>query len=198
VRSVALFLLFLFALLTLALHRAAKPAQASPADRRLSAVASEIARHDVTVRCEGASGEIIGVDGESGRTLFNEGVPADETFLLEGICERLRTYARDSKRRPGCLLPCDGSTMETAWSLNALAHESYHLAGIRNEARTECYALQAIDFVARELGADERQAREIAIFSSNELPQQMPAEYASAECRDGGGYDLRPEDPVWP
>jgi hypothetical protein len=198
VRSVAFFLLFLFALLTLALHRATKPAAAIPADLGLSRIASSIADHDVSVHCEGASGEIVGMGGESGRTMFTGGKPANETFLLEGICERLHTYARESKARPDCLLPCDGSTLETAWSINALAHESYHLAGIRNEARTQCYALQTIDFVARELGADDEQAREMSIYASNEIPPQMPDEYISPECRDGGKYDLRPNDPVWP
>jgi hypothetical protein len=198
VRSVAVFLLFLFALLTYALHRETKPAQASAADLGLSHIASEIARRDVKVRCEGAAGEIIGVDGQSGRTMFVDGKPDNQTFLLEGICERLHTYSRLTKSNPECLLPCDGSTLETAWSLNALAHESYHLAGVRNEARTECYALQAIDFVARKLGANEAQARQLAVFSYNELPQQMPAEYTSPECHDRGALDLKPDDPVWP
>jgi hypothetical protein len=198
VRSVALFLLFLFALLTYALHRSTKPAAASPVDLRLSRIASQIARRDVTVHCEGASGEIIGVDGSSGRTLFYGKKPANETFLLEGICERLHSYSRLSKSQPDCLLPCDGSTMETAWSLNALAHESYHLAGVRNEAQTECYALQAIDFVAKELGASDEQARRLATFSYSELPLQMPDQYTSPECHDGGKLDLRPNDPVWP
>jgi hypothetical protein len=198
VRGLVVFLLFLFALLTFALHRSVKPAQASTADLGLSRIASEIARRDVSIRCEGASGEIVGVDGESGRTEFFGKKPADESFLLEGICQRLHTYARLSRSMPDCSLPCDGSAIETAWSLNALAHESYHLAGIRNEARTECYALQAIDFVARELGADEQQARQLAIFAFNELPERMPDEYSSPECRNGGKLDLRPNDPVWP
>ncbi len=197
-RSVAFFLLFLFALLTFALHHATRPAAATPIDLGLSRIASAIARHDVTVHCEGASGEIVGMRGESGTTVFTNGKPANETSLLEGICERLHTYARESKARPDCLLPCDGSTIETAWSINALAHESYHLAGIRNEARTQCYALQAIDFVARKLGADEDQAREMAIYSSNEIPPQMPDEYISPQCHNGGKYDLRPDDPAWP
>jgi hypothetical protein len=198
VRSFAFFLLFLFALLTFALHRATKPAAATPIDAGLSGIATSIARHDVSVHCEGASGEITGIDGESGRTMFTDGKPADETFLLEGICERLHAYEHQARTQPSCLLPCDGSTLETAWSLNALAHESYHLAGVRNEARTQCYALQAIDFVALKLGADDEQAREMAIYASNEIPPQMPDEYSSPECHNGGKYDLRPDDPDWP
>ena len=197
-RLAAVFLLFLFALLTVALHRAATPAAAKPGDLRLSTIASELAHRHVVVHCEGAGGELTGFDGESGRTMFTDGKPADETFLLEGICERLHSYSQLTKTGLDCPLPCDGSTIETAWSLNALAHESYHLAGIRNEARTECYALQAIDFVARRLGASSGQARALARFAYDELPPRMPAEYASPDCHDGGAYDLRPGDPNWP
>jgi hypothetical protein len=198
VRFAVAFLLFLFALLTVALHRAASPAAAKPGDLRLSTIASELAHRQVVVHCEGAGEELTGVDGQSGRTMFVGGKPADETFLLEGICERLHTYSQLSKTGVDCLLPCDGSTLDTAWSLNALAHESYHLAGVRNEARTECYALQAIDFVARRLGASPRQARQLAQFAFSELPDRMPAEYTSPDCRDGGKLDLRPGDPIWP
>jgi hypothetical protein len=197
-RAVAAFLLFLLALLAIALNRAAAPAKAKPADLRLSTIAGELAGRDVHVRCEGVTGEIVGVDGQSGRTMFVNGRPADETILMEGICERLHRYSQLTKTGVDCLLPCDGSAIETAWSLNALAHESYHLAGIRNEARTECYALQAVDFVVRRLGATAQQARQLATFAFAELPPEMPAEYTSPECRNGGRFDLRPDSALWP
>ena len=197
-RLLALFLLFLLALLTVALHRAVRPAAATPADLRLSTIASELSRRHVSVRCEGTAGELTNVEGTSGTTLFADGKPADETVLVEGICETLHGYSRLTKSGVDCPLPCDGSALETAWSLNALAHESYHLAGIRNEARTECYALQAIDFVARRLGASREQARQLATFAFAELPPRMPAAYSSAECHNGGAYDLRPDSAVWP
>jgi hypothetical protein len=198
VRGVAFFLLFLLALLTIALHRSARPAAARPGDLRLSTIASELARRDVQVRCEGKGGALTSVDGESGRTMFVDGKPADESLLQEGICETLHRYSQLTKAGSECLLPCDGSALETAWSLNALAHESYHLAGIRDEARTECYALQAIEFVARRLGATPEQARQLATFAFAELPRRMPREYTTPECRNGGNYDLRPASPIWP
>jgi hypothetical protein len=70
--------------------------------------------------------------------------------------------------------------------------------GVRNEARTECYALQAIDYVAQRLGASDQQAHQLATFAFAELPEGMPAEYSSPACRDGGAYDLRPDSPAWP
>ena len=197
-RLVAFFLLFVLGLLTLALHHEARSAPPRPGDLGLSAIASSLARRHVVVHCEGAGGSLTGVDGTSGTTEFVNGKPTDETALQEGICERLHAYSRLTKSGPDCGLPCDGSALETAWSLNALAHESYHLAGVRNEARTECYALQAIDYVARRLGASEQQARQLAAFAFAELPGRMPAAYSSPACHDGGAYDLRPASRVWP
>jgi hypothetical protein len=196
VRTLAFFLLLVFALLTFALHRSAGTAAAKPGDLRLSAIASELARRQVTIRCEGTSGNLTGVDGESGRTEFINGKPASVSFLQEGICRELHQYSRETKTA-GCLLAC-GAPVQLAWSLNALAHESYHLAGVRNEARTECYALQAIDFVARRLGASPEQARALATFAFGQLPRRMPPEYSSPECRNGGRLDLLPNNPVWP
>jgi hypothetical protein len=197
VRTFALLLLAVLALLTFTLHRAADRAGATPGDLRLSTIASELAKRKVTIRCEGTSGKLMRVDGESGLTLFVDGKPGKTSFLQEGVCDTLHGYSRETKSGFDCLLPC-ANPLEVAWSLNTLAHESYHLAGVRNEAETECYALQAIDFAARRLGATPEQARALSGFSFQELPERMPALYSSPQCRDGGRYDLRPGDPVWP
>jgi hypothetical protein len=193
VRTFAFVLLILLTALTVALHRGATAA-AAPSDPRLSRIAGELARRHVTIRCEGLAGALTGARGESGRTEFVGGKPGSVAYLQEGICATLDAYARSPK---ACLLPCD-APLEIAWSLNTLAHESYHLAGVRNEAQTECYALQAIDFVARRLGASPAQARALASFSFSELPGRMPPGYRSPACRDGGAYDLRPQSPIWP
>ena len=194
-RLAGLLLLLLLALLTFALHHAAAPAAAGPGDLRLSTIAGELARRPVTIRCEGSSGNLTGVDGESGRTEFVNGMPGRVSYLQEGICQLLHRYSRETKSGL-CSLAC-AEPLQLAWSLNALAHESYHLAGVRNEAQTECYALQAIDFVARRLGAPQAQARSLAAFAFAQLPSRMPPEYSSPKCRDGGVYDLG-GDSVWP
>jgi hypothetical protein len=196
VRPLAFVLLALLTVLTVALHRSSTAA-AKSGDRRLSAIASELARRHVTIRCEGLSGALTGAQGESGRTGFIGNKPASVSYLQEGICQTLHAYTRTVKAGQACVLPCV-RPLEIAWSLNTLAHESYHLAGVRNEARTECYALQAIDFVARRLGASAGQARALAAFSFDQLPRRMPSLYSSPECRDGGMYDLRPGTAVWP
>jgi hypothetical protein len=196
VRSLALVLLALLTVLTVLLHRS-DVAAARPGDLRLSAIASELARRPVTIRCEGLSGALTGARGESGRTAFIGGKPVSVSYLQEGICQTLHAYTRALKAGPSCLLPC-AAPLELAWSLNTLAHESYHLGGVRNEAQTQCYALQAIDYVARRLGASPDQARALASFSFDQLPRRMPPEYSSPECHDRGRYDLRPNSAVWP
>jgi hypothetical protein len=177
-RVVAFLLLALLAVMTVLLHRAAVAA-AKPGDRQLSAIASELAGRRVTIRCEGVSGALIGPRGESGRTGFVGDKPVSVSYLQEGICQTLHMYAGSRK---DCLLPCE-RPLEVAWSLNTLAHESYHLAGIRDEARTECAALRAVGFVAHSLGASVRQARALSAYSLAQLPRRMPPEYTSTGCR---------------
>ena len=196
VRALAFFLLALLGVLTALLHHGAAAA-AKPGDLRLSAIASELARRPVTIRCEGVSGALTGAQGESGRTGFIGNKPVSVSYLQEGICQTLHTYSQALKEGPGCLLPCQ-RPLEIAWSVNTLAHESYHLAGVRNEAQTECYALQAIAFVTRRLGASREQAQALATFSFDQLPGRMPPEYSSPDCYNVGPLDLRPNDPVWP
>jgi len=180
-RSVTVALLAMLAVLAVLLHRGAA-AQAKPGDPQLSAIAGELSGRSVTIRCEGLSGALTDPRGDSGRTEFIGDKPVSVAYLQEGICQTLHAYARSRKE---CLLPCE-RPLDVAWSLNTLAHESYHLAGIRNEARTECAALRAIGFVARGLGASPAQAGTLAAYSFAELPRRMPPEYSSPACSQEG------------
>jgi hypothetical protein len=85
-----------------------------------------------------------------------------------------------------------------AIALDVLAHESWHLEGNQNEAVTECYAEQTVGFVATKLGSDNVQARGLARLVHLLVYPQMPDEYRSGECRDGGALDLRPDSSAWP
>ena len=167
-------------------------------DLRLSSIASELARRPVHVRCEGSKTELMNMAGESGRVEFVDGRPTGDAVLKDGICTTLHLYSQSTKEGPTCLLPCDDSTPAVVWSLNTLAHESYHLAGVRDEATTQCYALQAVGFVARRLGATEAQASALGEWAATNLPARMPPEYSSPQCRDGGTLDLHPNAPGWP
>jgi hypothetical protein len=86
-----------------------------------------------------------------------------------------------------------------AWSVAALAHESQHARGIFDEAKAECYGVQAIAATTVALGRSGTEGRFLAslYWGDAYLRQEDPA-YRSDECRDGGALDLRPETHVWP
>jgi hypothetical protein len=78
-----------------------------------------------------------------------------------------------------------------------LAHELQHARGISAEEIAECYGLQSVESLARELGAERRLARlmaylALAWYNDNRV------EYNSPECRNGGALDFRPDSTDWP
>jgi hypothetical protein len=85
-----------------------------------------------------------------------------------------------------------------AWSVKALAHEVQHLRGIENEAKAECYGLQAIPEVGTALGLGEERTQFVAEYAWRYIYPRLSATYRSEDCRDGGELDLRPATPVWP
>jgi len=172
-------------------------------ESRLGAIAGEIARRPVSIHCQGAVGEAIDVTAESGSVEFDSnGRPADVADIKRRACQRLQDFRKvRTSRKFGCLdrpSSCDASVVNDAIALDVLAHESWHLEGNQNEAVTECYALQTVGFVATKLGSDNVQARGLARLVHLLVYPQMPDEYRSDECRDGGALDLRPDSSAWP
>src|ERR671936_383107 len=169
-------------------HRSAAPAQPiGRVDLRLCRIAGQLARRPVQVHCQPASGSLVDAYGESGSVGFDARGRADDfTELKDGICDTLHAYSRATKAGDHCILPCETTPFDVAWSMNALAHESYHLAGIRNEAQTECYAIQAVPFVARRLGASEQQAAALGQLAATRVLAAMPPEYTLPGCRVSG------------
>jgi hypothetical protein len=172
-------------------------------EHRLGGIASEIAGRDVRVHCQGRFGAALDVTGESGSVMFGpDGRPADVTDLKRDVCQRLGRYRREhDAARFACAAtgtPCSLDTLKSLHALQTLAHESWHLQGQRSEAVTECYALQTTAKVAERLGASEPHAHAAARAVLVQLYPRMPAEYQTADCRDGGPLDLRPDSSVWP
>jgi hypothetical protein len=88
-------------------------------------------------------------------------------------------------------------TLRLANAVDVLAHETFHTAGVTDEATTECYAIQSVAWVARQLGAPRSFALTLAREEWADYGDE-PAGYASSECRDGGTLDLRPQSKRWP
>jgi hypothetical protein len=157
------------------------------AAERFSAEASRIAGHPVTIRCD-ESGDYVGAVQHA------EGVAAvggDLAYLAPTRCHDLYRLAFEG----------EVSFSQTARAIAVLAHEAWHLRGVRDEGRTECYALQSGVELGRRLGLSERTARRMMRqqLAENQLRGGASVEYlVPAECRDGGALDLHPGSSRFP
>jgi hypothetical protein len=172
-------------------------------EARYGRVASEIAKRDVRVRCQGLVGELLDIGVNAGTVQFDaNGRPADVTHLTRGVCRGLRRFQRDPRSsRLDCVraaAACPREAFEVVQAVHTLAHEAVHLAGVRNEAEAECYGLQTVDLVAVRLGADLATARALADYAFARLYPSLPPHYRTDACRDGGTLDLVPGSATFP
>lgn len=148
---------------------------------RFSTEASRIAGHEVTIRCD-ESGDYVGAVQHA------DGVAAVGGTLAYLVPDRCLDLYRLAFKE-------EVSFSQTARSLAVLAHESWHLAGVRDEGTTECYALQSGVELGQRLGLSEGTARQMMRqqLAENALRAGSSAEYLVPEdCRDGGRLDLNP------
>jgi hypothetical protein len=196
-------LLLLVPVVAVAIYLVADRREAAAQEARLAAIAGHIAGRPVEVRCQGRVSAAFDVTGESGSVRFDAaGRPADWTDLKRGICLKLARFDSDRGGEAFTCVhdpyACDLEVLKSVHALETLAHEAWHLAGHADEAAAQCYALQRIAFVAAALGAPLEQGEALARTAFVVLYPQMPEEYRSADCRDGGSLDLSPDSPVFP
>lgn len=171
-------------------------------ERRLAAIASEIAQRPVGVHCQGFLAELVDVSSEPGRVEFDRSRPADHTDLQRKVCralDRLRTDA--AKPALACLGSgdrCPTRVHQEVWAATVLAHESIHLAGQIREDVAECQGIQRTALVAQRLGAAKDVATAVGRYAWKQVYPQAREDYRSLDCFNGGPYDLRPADPLWP
>jgi len=108
------------------------------------------------------------------------------------VCRHLDALVYDRKRPRDPLRQLD-----LALALGALVHESRHAAGVADEPTAECEAVQLMPKAARVARIEPAYARELHRLSWESYPT-LPADYRSAECRDGGKLDLSPGDGQFP
>ena len=161
-----------------------------------------IAFHPSGIACPGTLSTLTEVSSQDGSVVFSpEGKPADEASLSSHTCRTLRRFLHGGYSGLGCLARHNGCSLEireAAIAVNVLSHESWHLAGVRDEAATQCYALQTNAATALRLGATESEAAAVAGFVVREVQPTLPADYRSRDCFDGGPLDLDPGRPGWP
>lgn len=162
---------------------------AQSGEAELGRAASIVAGRHVSVRCQGVLGKMVDVSQELGTVWFDEdGEPADKTDIKRDACDWAKAYASGKRR----------ITMASALGVHVLAHEAVHLSGEMNEAVTECYGMQRSAEIAKALGATDMQAQSLSEFYWEVVYPDMPDDYRTAECVNGGPLDLHPDSDVWP
>jgi hypothetical protein len=173
-------------------------------ERRLSAIASEIAGRPVRARCPGPLGRLLGWDTVEGSVNFDAaGRPANETKLRKMACAELDALAEGRRTKElACTerarILCGRRGTQLAMAVDTITHEAFHMRGIRDEAQTECSSLQTMATTAQRLGATASQGAALASAQYAETYPLMGESYRSPQCADGGDFDLRPDDPSFP
>jgi hypothetical protein len=175
----------------------------SALEAHLGAVATELGRRHVHVHCQSFAGNLVDVSNEAGYVEFDaSGVPKDYTVLKRPICHALQRFPREWRSPEfACVYSgadCPQKIWEDVLAVHTLAHETWHLHGFIQEARTECNALQTTAQAAMLLGADARAGQALAEYVWRKIYPLEPDDYRLADCVNGGPYDLRPADLVWP
>jgi hypothetical protein len=108
-----------------------------------------------------------------------DGQPVDETQLSFRTCDGLRTVMdRGSGLDLDCLYyNCPKDVTQAAAALAVLAHESVHLRGVMDEARTECEAHTHIAFVAGRYGLTARATASLAHWQATDWADTLPERY---------------------
>jgi hypothetical protein len=144
-------------------------------------------------------------------TVFAPPAPAHiRTKLRVRVNGRWRTRISTTKvlRDPTELVPVREQRLvqcaefpQRMHAVQTLAHEAFHLAGIRGEAEADCYAMQRLGVVGIWLGADPAFAADMLGWMWNWYQHHQvtkPSEYFSPDCREDGPLDLTPGDGNWP
>ena len=114
--------------------------------------------------------------------------------LDPGACVALDRYL--SRERPHEL---SYENFVLAQGIVVLTHQSEHLtAPAAGEAEVECYAVQHVRPLVRELGWGEDFEREIPLQAWELGYAKLPDGFRSPECRDGGRLDRHPNSAAWP
>jgi hypothetical protein len=156
-------------------------AERTQAQDRFSLEASAIAGKEVRVRCD-ESGQYVGAVQHADGVAT---VGGDLTYLTPERCLDLYRLAFEG----------EVTGARTGRALAVLAHEAWHLRGVRNEGAAECYAFQSGVTLGERLGLSEDRARQLM---SQQLAENAGRSGAGAEylvppqCRDGGALDLDP------
>lgn len=160
--------------------------------RRASDAASAIAGRPVRVHCPSALQRAFAYETDDGSVRFSaQGRPADETNLASAVCTGLERLVRHGSALDlSCLQlnACSADDTRVARGVAVLTHESIHMSGVMDEAKTECTAVRHSASVARALGASNQAAEFISDWQFSTADERLPEQYQStADCRVAQG-----------
>jgi hypothetical protein len=170
--------------------------ETSRVEPRLSRVGSSLAGEEIDVRCWSRRDWREQIEDREADTehelagMASEGGPVD---LAPDACAPLvgimYTRAKPATRKQEVVL---------AYSVGVLAHELEHVRGELDEERAECFGMQRLAGVARELGLSADDARRLARIYWTDVYLGSQRDYGTPDCRNGRELDLRRGSPVWP
>jgi hypothetical protein len=175
----------------------------TPTEARLEAVAAEIAGHPVDVYCPSIWRRLVDVSSFKGEAYLDESGKGTYATLAHDICATLAELPDRGFPDLDCLArgeaTCDDWRRDVLLAIHVLVHESWHLAGILDEAVTECYAVQTAARIARQFGAGPAAAEQFAAFHLRRGPTaSLPQYRISSDCAPATRFDLHPATSAWP
>lgn len=151
----------------------------------IDATASWLAMRPVSIHCltqeESDEDPTISRGGAAyviGDTDSNGWHPGDYSVFMYGLCEPLIAL------QAGDLSSYSASDL--AWSILVLTHESGHLRGWRwsgSEARTECWAIRHVRYVAQRLGVTDPALLRLIVGYALSYHNAMGYDYQLASCK---------------
>ncbi|HEX6676254.1 MAG TPA: hypothetical protein VF486_14650 [Actinomycetes bacterium] len=158
-------------------------------ERRLVQVASAVVGAKVGVHCQTFGEAFVDTGIELGYVRFGaDGIPERSTLIKRDQCRDLADYQRSDKHDP---------SRAQVVAVHVLTHEAMHMAGIVDEARAECAAVQRDAHTARLLGASAADARVLAGRYWRTVYPLMPDGYRTPECGPGRSLDEAGPDAPW-
>jgi hypothetical protein len=155
----------------------------------LTAAASTYAGSPVTVKCERAAATAVNASAKLGFVAWGpDGNPTKETELRWETCKHLRGWLKNPTM----------TDERGLLAVHVLTHEVHHMMGEKNEAVTDCQALQGDHRMARILKAPPTVVSQIGGWYVRTVYPNMPAGYKSSDCAPGGALDQNPRTPEWP
>ena len=158
-------------------------------EHRLETAATDLAGTPVEVRCQSFGEAFVDVGADLGYVVFGaDDRPEPWTLIKRQQCKDLSDYLSSDKQQP---------TRDQIIAVHVLSHETVHVTGVRDEAETECKAMQLDAGMATLLGASPQAAAELSIAYWRDIYPWMPDSYRSPECVPGGALDAGRPDAPW-